>query len=851
MLIRSITASFALFFAAPALAQSTSVPFPLEYSGYDKEASSHRMVNNANAILELELYQEVRLTSVPTPQGDLIEVDLKRVSTDICKFGFYVDGEPRPDLLDGLGLSVWAGEVVGSSNSEVMMSFSLYGSRGWIRNEGTMTHLMPHPAEGNDWGNSWTYIVDEAELLSRGNKPQSFCQSDALLELPTEAGRTPYLPPNTDLSVGADCGGFECKVAMETDYQLYQVFGGINPLTTYTASLLAYGSSRYTEQINTTLTYPYLQFYTDSNDPWSSQDSGGSSVDLLYEFQGAWAGNVPNDCVLGHFLSGAGLGGGVAWLDVLCNNTYNFGVSGNINGNLNFPVVQGPDQWDAMVWLHEIGHNFDALHTHDYCPPVDECAPNGYFGNCQNQQNCTNQGTIMSYCHLCSGGTANVTTYFHPTSVGYMQAAAAGCLPSLVPISVTPPTLSPPATPITVTANITGTPLLGTYPEVFYGYSGSFDSGVAMTDQGGGVWTADLPGATCDDQPEFYVTYIDSLCGVVTVPDNAPTDSFSVEIGIVSELESDDLESNSGWTAGDPSDTATTGIWERVDPIGTDAQPGDDHTSGGSFCFVTGQGSNGGSLGENDVDGGTTTLYSPIYDLTGTTDPMMSYWRWYSNNSGASPGADTFIIQLSNDGGSSWSDVEILGPTGAGTSGGWIQHMFSVSSILAPTANMQLRFLASDLGSGSIIEAAIDDLEIIDMTCDSGGSGIGTNYCQSGPNGAEISASGSASVSDNDLTLHGDNIPTNTFGLFYFGDGSANAPLGNGTRCVSVNSATTRLGPPMNSGSSGTYSRAVDLPAPTTGGSVITPGSTWYFQAWFRDGSSSDLTDGLQIDFTP
>ena len=95
MLTRTFqAASIALLFAAPALAQSTSVPFPLNYSGYDKEASSHRMVNNANAILELELYQEVRLTSVPTPQGDLIEVDLKRVSTDICKFGFQVDGAP-------------------------------------------------------------------------------------------------------------------------------------------------------------------------------------------------------------------------------------------------------------------------------------------------------------------------------------------------------------------------------------------------------------------------------------------------------------------------------------------------------------------------------------------------------------------------------------------------------------------------------------------------------------------------------------------------------------------------------------------------------------------------------------
>ncbi len=59
----------------------------------------------------------------------------------------------------------------------------------------------------------------------------------------------------------------------------------------------------------------------------------------------------------------------------------------------------------------------------------------------------------------------------------------------------------------------------------------------------------------------------------------------------------------------------------------------------------------------------------------------------------------------------------------------------------------------------------------------------------------------------------------------------------------------------MNSGSSGTYTRAVDLPSPTTGGSVINPGSTWYFQYWYRDpqagGANFNLTDALGGTFCP
>ena len=126
---------------------------------------------------------------------------------------------------------------------------------------------------------------------------------------------------------------------------------------------------------------------------------------------------------------------------------------------------------------------------------------------------------------------------------------------------------------------------------------------------------------------------------------------------------------------------------------------------------------------------------------------------------------------------------------------------------------------------------------------------VGTSYCQPGANGALINATGSSSISDNALTLHCESVPSNTFGIFFYGDGMANAPLGNGFRCVSINSMTTRLGPPQNSGANGSFTRMVDLPSPTSGGSLIQPGSTWYFQAWFRDGSSSDLSNGLQLDF--
>ena len=57
--------------------------------------------------------------------------------------------------------------------------------------------------------------------------------------------------------------------------------------------------------------------------------------------------------------------------------------------------------------------------------------------------------------------------------------------------------------------------------------------------------------------------------------------------------------------------------WTRVNPVGSEAQPGEDHTPGiGEFAFVTGQGALGAAATQNDVDGGKTTLVTPPIDVS-------------------------------------------------------------------------------------------------------------------------------------------------------------------------------------------------------------------------------------------
>jgi len=134
---------------------------------------------------------------------------------------------------------------------------------------------------------------------------------------------------------------------------------------------------------------------------------------------------------------------------------------------------------------------------------------------------------------------------------------------------------------------------------------------------------------------------------------------------------------------------------------------------------VTGQGTPGGSIGENDVDSGKTTLFSPIMDASGLTNPYIEYWRWFYNTGGVDP----LIIDVSNDGGSSWMNLETVGPTGNETTGGWIRHRAAISGILTPTNQMQLRIVAADY-AGSIVEAGFDDIRILEYVCSVGISGI-------------------------------------------------------------------------------------------------------------------------------
>jgi hypothetical protein len=173
----------------------------------------------------------------------------------------------------------------------------------------------------------------------------------------------------------------------------------------------------------------------------------------------------------------------------------------------------------------------------------------------------------------------------------------------------------------------------------------------------------------------------------------------------------DTCEVDRGWALSAPGDNASTGRWIRDDPIGTiyssqPVQPEDDHTADpGTICFVTGNGSIGGAAGENDVDGGKTTLLTPLFDVDQAVSATISYWRWYTNDLGNRPSEDWWDVDVTTDG-LNWVHLEHT----TDSANSWNQYTFEARDYVPLANHLQVRFVAADEGTGgSLVEAAVDD----------------------------------------------------------------------------------------------------------------------------------------------
>ena len=199
------------------------------------------------------------------------------------------------------------------------------------------------------------------------------------------------------------------------------------------------------------------------------------------------------------------------------------------------------------------------------------------------------------------------------------------------------------------------------------------------------------------------------------------SDSIEILIGESISYIFDDFESNSSWQIGSSTDLASAGVWERAIPNPTYeddnqiVQPNEDHTDFGNYCYMTENSTNPDNETQSDVDGGATTLFSPVFDLSMYEQALVSYWKWYTNNLGNNPGTDYWKVDVSNDEGLSWISLENTNSS----NNFWKFKQFLISDYVTLTDKIQFRFIAEDIfndgdvgSGGSLVEAALDDFRI-------------------------------------------------------------------------------------------------------------------------------------------
>ena len=233
----------------------------------------------------------------------------------------------------------------------------------------------------------------------------------------------------------------------------------------------------------------------------------------------------------------------------------------------------------------------------------------------------------------------------------------------------------------------------------------------SLVNVGGDTYTATVPGADCDDVPEFYVSAEGVSTGLVTEPDQGDFEApWTYVVGVPSTPFDDNCETDTGWAV---TGNAVDGQWNRGTPIGGGdrGDPAIDGDGSGQ-CWLTDN-----VDGNSDIDGGNTVLTSPVMDASGG-GAVVSYYRWFNNAAGAGAGEDVMTIQIQN-GDNNWVNLEVVGPTGPGSTGGWYQVSFAVADYVTPTSTVQVRFDAEDNGGASVVEAGVDGIRIDAFDCES------------------------------------------------------------------------------------------------------------------------------------
>ncbi|UYV12840.1 MAG: hypothetical protein NCW75_00800 [Phycisphaera sp.] len=244
--------------------------------------------------------------------------------------------------------------------------------------------------------------------------------------------------------------------------------------------------------------------------------------------------------------------------------------------------------------------------------------------------------------------------------------------------------------------------------ELFYSVEGGAFQSAPLVAVGGDQFEATFPTLECGEVVEYYVRATSD--GRETIePFGAPTTAFdALAATAVITTVNQDFQSAPGWAI---SGDVAEGGWELGEPDGFRGTPGADFDGSGN-AYLT------GSDRGIDLDGGPTSLTTPVFDLTSVPgNAVLSYARWFSNDdqrAGVADG-DRLLIEITDDAGARWVTLEEVDHSMGGDA--WSNMRWTLSDHISLTDQVQVRFTVSDSPNDSVMEVAIDAFIIEGLEC--------------------------------------------------------------------------------------------------------------------------------------
>lgn len=364
--------------------------------------------NNTATISTLLSLQPEALTVQLPFKGEMLTADL--VKADLFGDNFQVSSNV-PSSVEGVKTGVYYQGTLRGENAIVTFSFFENEFSALIISdeaENSIIEVGFMMTKDNTNGTHIVYSDDDLKLSF--NQP---CQSESMAQYQEAMEQLENAEPASEQEKVA----LKCVTYFwETQYNMFQHFGSTQSVTNFMTSLfnnfqIIYNNESIGSQLN--------QLYV-----WSTQDSYNNSLDAFSSGRSGFNANLAT------LFSRTG-GGGVAWLNTLCQSGdyYRHGFCGSMGSSIPaFPNYS----WSLNVTAHEVGHNLGSPHTHA-CSwtggAIDGCGPQaGYDEGCTGPiPSSSVGGTVMSYCHLTSSGI-KLTNGFGPQPGNLVRSRVNSCI---------------------------------------------------------------------------------------------------------------------------------------------------------------------------------------------------------------------------------------------------------------------------------------------------------------------------------------------------------------------------------------------------------------------------------------